>query len=173
MANFEIYQITDQELEELVIISRQTFIETFSSQNTEENLQKYLNEQMSREKLMDELNNKNSEFYFMNADQKLAGYLKLNFGAAQTELRDDQAMEIERIYVLKEFQGLGLGKKLLEKAIATGLERKSSCIWLGVWEKNHKAIGFYKKNGFIAFDQHSFVLGHEVQNDLMMKWMLK
>jgi ribosomal protein S18 acetylase RimI-like enzyme len=42
-------------------------------------------------------------------------------------------------------------------------------IWLGVWEKNHNAIGFYTKNGFITFDKHLFLLGDDQQTDLLMK----
>jgi ribosomal protein S18 acetylase RimI-like enzyme len=44
-------------------------------------------------------------------------------------------------------------------------------VWLGVWEKNLRAIQFYKKNGFVEFDQHLFILGDDPQTDIMMKLM--
>lgn len=100
------------------------------------------------------------------------GYLKINTGDAQTEIQDSQTLEIERIYVLKEFHGKKVGQLLYEKAIqiATGL--KVNYIWLGVWEQNLRALQFYKKNGFLAFDKHMFKLGNDEQIDIMMKLAL-
>jgi ribosomal protein S18 acetylase RimI-like enzyme len=101
--------------------------------------------------------------------QKVIGYLKLNFGASQTELKDKNALEIERIYVLKEFHGKKVGQLLFDKAIEIAKEHHVAYVWLGVWENNKSALQFYTKNGFVEFDQHIFVLGDEAQTDIMMK----
>jgi len=101
------------------------------------------------------------------------GYLKLNFGSSQTELKDDRALEIERIYVLKEFHGKSVGQELYEKAIYVARQKNADYVWLGVWEQNPRAINFYKKNGFIEFDKHIFKLGEDEQTDIMMKLQLK
>jgi ribosomal protein S18 acetylase RimI-like enzyme len=90
-------------------------------------------------------------------------------GASQTELNDNTALEIERIYVTQAYQGKKVGQKLYEKAIQVAKDREVEYIWLGVWEENHKAIRFYTKNGFTAFDKHIFKLGDDVQTDIMMK----
>lgn len=132
-----------------------------------------MTEGFSIEKLTDELNNQNSEFYFAELDNKIIGYLKLNFGQSQTELKDDKALEIERIYVLREFHGKNIGQLLYEKAIQVARQANADYVWLGVWEKNPRAINFYKKNGFIEFDKHIFKLGNDEQTDVMMKLQLK
>lgn len=80
-------------------------------------MKKYLDEEFSVEKLTVELNDKNSEFYFGTIDNNIIGYLKINFGQSQTELQDDKAIEIERIYVLKDYHGKGVGQLLYDKAI--------------------------------------------------------
>ena len=98
--------------------------------------------------------------------------LKRNFGHSQTELNDNEALEIERIYVLKDFQGKKIGQKLYEKAVEVAKQNKVKYIWLGVWEKNQKAIDFYEKNGFVPFDKHIFVLGDDEQTDIMMEMEL-
>jgi predicted FMN-binding regulatory protein PaiB/ribosomal protein S18 acetylase RimI-like enzyme len=154
-------------------IGRTTFSETFADANTEENMQKYLDEAFSIEKITEELNNRDSQFYFAEINDKTIGYLKLNIGSSQTELKDNKALEIERIYVLKEFQGKKVGQELYEKAIQIAIDTKVDYVWLGVWENNPKAINFYKKNGFIEFDKHIFRLGDDIQTDLMMKLELK
>jgi diamine N-acetyltransferase len=173
MENVNIRKVTMDDLDQLQEIGKQTFFETFSAGNTEENMKRYLEEGFSIDKLATELNNKKSEFYFAEHDSKIIGYLKLNTGQSQTELKDDKTLEIERIYVLKEFHGKNVGQLLYEKAMQIAQQTNSDYVWLGVWEENPRAIKFYKKNGFVEFDKHIFKLGDDEQTDIMMKLQLK
>jgi ribosomal protein S18 acetylase RimI-like enzyme len=102
-------------------------------------------------------------------NEEILGYLKLNFTDAQTEKLEENHFEIERIYVLKAFLGQKIGQILFDKAIEIGREKNLEYVWLGVWEENHRAIRFYGKNGFEIFGKHDFVLGEDVQTDLLMK----
>ncbi len=172
MRTIEIRRVTLNDIEQLQQIGRQTFHETFSAGNTEENMANYLNEGFSTEKLTAELNDKNAEFYFVTLDDNVIGYLKINFGQSQTELQDDKALEIERIYVLKEFHGKKVGQVLYEEAIQIAGRKNADYVWLGVWEENPRAIRFYEKNGFVPFDKHIFKLGDDEQTDIMMKLKL-
>ena len=172
MDEIEIKKIGVTDIEQLQIIGRQTFFETFADGNTEENMQKYLEEGFTVDKLTLELTNPNSEFYFALFDNKVIGYLKINFGQAQTELKDQKALEIERIYVLKEFHGKKVGQILYDTAFNIAKQASADYLWLGVWEENPRAINFYKKNGFVEFDKHIFKLGTDEQTDIMMKLQL-
>lgn len=165
-------KITKDQILQLQKIGRQTFYETFSESNTEENMKSYLDNSFSTDKITDELQDKNSEFYFAELDNNVIGYLKLNFGQSQTELKDDKSLEIERIYVLKEFHGKKVGQILYDKAIEIAKQQNADFVWLGVWEKNLRAIHFYKKNGFVEFDKHLFKLGDDEQTDIMMQLKL-
>lgn len=165
-------KITKDQILQLQKIGRQTFYETFSESNTEENMKSYLDNSFSTDKITDELQDKNSEFYFAELDNNVIGYLKLNFGQSQTELKDDRSLEIERIYVLKEFHGKKVGQILYDKAIEIAKQQNVDFVWLGVWEKNLRAIHFYKKNGFAEFDKHLFKLGDDEQTDIMMQLKL-
>lgn len=157
------------DVESLQLLGTQTFLETFAPYNTQENLASYLNKAFSKEEVTKELHDNNSEWYLALAENEKAGYLKLNFGNAQTEMLDEKAMEIERIYVLQQFQGKQIGKLLLQKAIDVALNHAIDYIWLGVWEKNTKVQTFYKKQGFETFSQHSFYLDDDKQTDWLMK----
>ncbi len=173
MEKLSIRRITAADIDILQTISRQTFWETFSGSNTEENMTAYLDEALSKERLTAELTNPDSAFYFAEAEGKAIGYLKLNFGPSQTELKEDNAVEIERIYVAKEFLGKKVGQLLYDKAIEVAKEKEANYVWLGVWEENQRAIQFYKKNDFIEFDKHLFKLGVDEQTEIMMKLQLK
>ena len=88
MKPITIIKVTISDINELQKIGRQTFQETFSESNSEENMKSYLEDGFSEEKLTTELNNENSEFYFAKIDNEVIGYLKVNFGESQTELKD-------------------------------------------------------------------------------------
>lgn len=172
MEQIDIKKITLSEIHQLQEIGRRTFAETFSQSNTEEDMAAYLDASFSTEKLTAELTDHNAQFYFACIGDELIGYLKLNFGESQTELKDDKALEIERIYVLKAFHGKKVGQILYDKAIEVAQQAQADYVWLGVWEENPRAISFYKKNGFVEFDKHIFILGDDEQTDIMMKLKL-
>lgn len=157
------------DLQVLREIARATFADAFSAQNAAADMEKYLDENFSLEKLAAEFENPESLFFFAEVSHKAAGYLKLNWGAAQTEPLPGSTLEIERIYVLPAYQGKGIGKALFEKAYSIAQEKKMDALWLGVWEKNTSAIRFYRKQGFVEFDKHLFRLGDDIQTDLLMK----
>ncbi|XZF14844.1 GNAT family N-acetyltransferase [Chitinophagaceae bacterium MMS25-I14] len=173
MENISIRKVTLNDIDHLLQISRQTFFETFAAVNTEENMQQYLDNELTGEKLTAELNNDSSGFYFAERGGHVIGYLKLNSGTAQTELKDNKGLEIERIYVLKEYHGKAVGQLLYEYALQVARQNGAGYVWLGVWEENHRAIRFYEKNGFVAFDKHLFRLGDDEQTDIMMKLQLR
>lgn len=172
MESIKVKNATLNDINQLQKISKQTFLETFSAGNSEKNMKEYLEKNFSTEKLTTELENECSQFYFAELDNNIIGYLKLNYGESQTELKDDKALEIERIYVLKEFHGKKVGQLLYNKAIQIAREMNSDYVWLGVWQENTRAITFYKKNGFVEFNKHIFKLGDDEQIDIMMKLQL-
>jgi len=171
--NIEIKRVSIDDVGQLQKIARQTFSETFSPWNSSEDMEKYLDEEISSEKMTAELTDPNAVFYFATLDNNVIGYLKLNFGQSQTELQDNKAVEIQRIYVLKEYHGKNVGQILFDKAIRIAEENNVEYVWLGVWGKNQRAVRFYKKNGFVEFDQHIFKLGNKEQTDLLMKLQLR
>jgi len=158
-----------QDVEKLQAISRVTFIQTFSADNTAADMEAYLNTSFSIEKLTKEINHPDSEFYFAQENDLIIGYLKVNTGAAQTEKKEAAAFEIERIYVDQIYLGKKVGQLLFNKAIEIAKQKNAIYLWLGVWEENHRALAFYKKNGFVPFDKHIFKLGNDEQTDIMMK----
>ncbi|QBA21619.1 GNAT family N-acetyltransferase [Chryseobacterium indologenes] len=172
MSSIIINKASDEDVEIVQSLGRQTFSETFAENNTEEAMKKYLEESFNTEKIKSELNNPDSFFYIAWEEDNPVGYLKVNAGKAQTELQDDTALEIERIYVKKSHHGKKVGQLLYNQALETAEQLKKSYLWLGVWEENLRALQFYRKNGFVEFDKHIFRLGEEEQTDLMMKKIL-
>lgn len=156
------------DLAELLKLSIETFEDTFAADNDPADFQEYLAEAFTQEKLKTELLNPDSRFFFIYSEEKLAGYMKLNVGAAQTERSGKNDLEVERLYIRKNFKRQGLGKQLLELAIETAKKEKRENIWLGVWEENLKAQRFYQTLGFRQIGAHDFYIGSDKQTDLLM-----
>ena len=173
MNPIEIQKATLNDLEILQKLSIQTFTETFAAVNTPDNITNYINDSFNTQQLTTELSNTNSMFYLAYSNTVVVGYLKINFGDAQTETHDHNALEVHRIYVLQTFHGKNIGQLLLNQAKKIAENNGVASIWLGVWEENYRALQFYAKNGFVVFDQHVFTLGNDKQTDLLMQLRLK
>jgi len=165
----KIRQVGLEYLDEIRNITEKTFIETFGKENTEEDIESYIKENVSREKVRQELMNPASLFYIVERNDRIVAYMKLNLEGAQTEEGYSNSLEIQRIYVLNDFKRKRIGRRLMDKAIEEAGSRQVDFVWLGVWENNTKAIAFYEKHGFTIFDKHVFKLGDDEQTDYLMK----
>lgn len=162
-------ELSVSDVTELQKICVDTFYDAFATYNTAENMSLYLDRQYNLEKLISELKNKNTYFYFIfDDDHGAVGYLKLNTADAQSENTFKDALEIERIYIRHAFQNQGLGEILynIAKTKATLLGKKQ--VWLGVWEYNQTAITFYQQYGFEFAGSRTVHLGDAPQIDLLM-----
>lgn len=172
MPKIKIKRVGLDDINALVDVSQRTFIKTFAEHNIAEDMHLYLSRNMSDGNIKAELENESSEFYFITVDNDVAGYLKITYNSGVDGLDESTNVEIERIYILKDYQQLGLGRKLLEKAVTISREAGYDYIWLGVWEHNKNAIDFYKHLGFESFGKQPFQLGNDLQTDIRMKFKL-
>lgn len=165
--SFRLCDSTD--LEELTRISRTTFVDAFEKDNDPEDFKTYVDKAFDRNEIGKQLEEENTSFYFVYVKNELAGYFKMNINNAQTDLKNQDAVELERIYVLNKFQGLGIGAWILEMAKNLASKTGKTFLWLGVWEENISAIKFYERNGFSKFGMHPYYIG----KDRQMDWLLK
>ena len=144
-------------------------MKTIPADVKESDLTMYDQARYGKKVLKQSLSNLDSSFYIVKLNEKAIGYLKINFGNAQTDVKDPKGMEIERIYILCEYLGKNAGKMLLDKLLESAQKKNLNYVWLDVWEKNRKAIRFYEKNGFVRFGNHSFKFGNDTHTDILMK----
>jgi ribosomal protein S18 acetylase RimI-like enzyme len=164
-----IQRVTISEADTLLTFSKKTFYEFFDHLNEAANMEAYSSVAFTLQRVLDELSNPNSDFYFAMLDGEVAGYLKLNYADAQTEFKDTNALEVERIYVSGEHHGKRIGKQLMDFALDIARDKQLEYVWLGVWEHNSKAMAFYERYGFQVFSSHPFLLGDDLQTDLLMR----
>jgi ribosomal protein S18 acetylase RimI-like enzyme len=164
-----IQKLTSADADTLLILSKETFFHFFAHLNKPEDMEAYSSLAFTPHKIKSELSNPDSHFFFAMLNGEIAGYLKINYGPAQSEFQDPAAVEIERIYVLAEHHGKKIGHQFIEFTFQEAAAKNLQYVWLGVWEHNQKALAFYQKQGFEIFSSHEFVLGSDRQTDLLMK----
>jgi len=165
--------IEDAEL--IADLSRKTFYDTFAKDNTEEDMNIFMNEQFSKEKLMKQVEDNQDTFLLVfdkddTLEESCLGYVRLTERSEdrnESLFKDKQYIELARIYVVQSAKRRGIGKILVQESIDIAKSLNKEIIWLGVWEKNPSAIAFYEKMGFKSFGSHDFLLGHDLQTDLL------
>ena len=160
---------TTKDAELIADLSRQTFFESFAEHNTKENMDKFLKEQFTRQKLIDEVKEPWHIFFLAFIRNEPVGYVKLRDTSVPLELANQPCIEIARIYSVRHKIGKGVGRKLMQACHDIAKQKQKKILWLGVWEKNQQAIDFYRKWGFEKFGDQNFILGDDVQTDWLMK----
>jgi diamine N-acetyltransferase len=165
------YQVREATTEDALLIadlSRTTFHDTFAADNKEEDMRLFLDEQFTRGRLMLEVGRPEHRFYLAYEGKEPVGYLKLRYGKIPEGLPAASALEIARLYAVKAYLGKGVGSLLMQLALTQARDEGYDAIWLGVWERNPRAIAFYEQWGFAKFSEVDFLLGNDVQRDWLM-----
>ena len=160
---------TTEDAKMLAELGARTFYDTFAKDNTPENIDAYLKKSFSNEIQLNELSRPDIIFLIAELEDEPAGYAELKMNSDDKSIKGKKAMEIERIYASQEYIGKGVGKELMKACIYEARKRGCDSVWLGVWEKNQRAIDFYKRWGFKEVGTHIFMLGNDSQKDFVME----
>lgn len=167
MPDFSIRTANLEDIPRLTIAARKFFDETFSSQNDPETMQDYLDASFTEDKFISQFLADDSTFILAEANSEIVAYARLRKNPEVNPWLGDLHIELERFYLDATLHGSGLAGLLMQEVFR--IAQGSGWIWLGVWEKNPRAIRFYEKHGFEVFASHPFRMGDEIQTDLLMR----
>lgn len=154
----------------LAAVGTRTFRDTFAAENAATDMEAYLAEAFSLDRIASELADPDNTFLLaLTAMNGVAGYAKLRTGTGEPSVSGLAPIELQRLYVDRSAIGGGFGAALMEACLATAQAGGFQTLWLGVWEHNARAIAFYQRWGFQQVGAHEFRLGQDVQTDLIMQ----
>ena len=153
----------------LANLGAQTFFDSFAADNTPENMTAYLAASFSSQKQAAELADPANTFLIAETAGAVAGYARLKVGSPPECIRGARPIEIVRFYSVAAWIGRGVGAALMQACLAEAARRGCDTVWLDVWERNPRAIAFYRKWGFVEAGAQTFQLGDDLQHDLLMQ----
>ena len=145
-----------------------TFTETFEAANTPDDFAAYMAAAFSEDVQRAELERDDTTVFFAEREGDVVGYVMLRERTPPASLALRDALEIARLYARKRALGSGVGAALMQRAIAEAAGRGKDAVWLGVWDRNERAIRFYESWGFHRSGTQPFLLGTDLQTDLVM-----
>lgn len=153
---------------ELAAFADRSFRETFAADNNAADMEAYCAEAFSPAAQRDALADRSIETLIcVDEAGRIAGYAQLRPGEPDGVVRP-APLELWRFYVDRMHHGRGVARQLMAAVFAAARGRSAQTLWLGVWEKNLRALAFYRKFGFVDVGSHQFVLGTDVQTDRLM-----
>jgi len=166
----EILPIGLKDIEQLSNISKKTFLASHGHSASSEDIEDYINKSFNTTRLQDELQAKQNHFYFIKIDDQLAGYSKIIMNMSYKSISLEPLAKFERLYLLVEFYGCGLGQKLFDHTLEIARSNGQKGLWLFVWIENERAINFYQKNHFRIVDQQDFKISENHANPNHVMW---
>lgn len=168
-----IRRATPTDASDLSRLGAATFRDAFQADNMPEDMERYLAEAFTPKQQAIEISDPDSivllaELRAPSADAELVGYAHLVSGSTPEAVRGAVPLELKRLYVDRAWHGQGVAQALMDAAFTAARARGAETLWLGVWERNPRAVAFYQKYGFTRVGEHTFLLGTDAQTD----WLL-
>ncbi len=152
----------------LAALAEETFRDTFGGMNTVENMNLHCKTSYTGGIQLGEIADPRMTTLVCEDGGNLIAFAQLRWSKAPGCVTAKNPGEIQRIYVAKSWHARGIAQDLMAMCLNEMIKRKSDVVWLGVWERNPRAIAFYKKFGFTEVGSHVFPLGTDPQRDIIM-----
>lgn len=170
---FEQYRIrtaTPADAELLAALAERTFRDTFANDNSPNDMEAYVRDSFSLTRIRAELADDANTFLiaFADGEEQPNGYAKLRTGTTDPNVTGLDPVELQRFYVDRSAIGRGVGAALIRASLDAARSAGHRTLWLGVWERNARAISFYERWKFETVGDHEFRLGADDQTDLIM-----
>jgi ribosomal protein S18 acetylase RimI-like enzyme len=165
----KITKATSKDAKQLALVAKEAFLTAHGHSASKEDIANYVGANFSEENFTEELSDSDNQYYIIYYKETIAGYSKITLNTPNKEISSQNAMYMSRLYLLKEFYGLNLGKELFDFNIALSKKYKQQGIWLAVWVENERAINFYSKRGFSIVGKSDFKISetHTNPNHIM------
>ena len=151
----------------LAVLARVTFDEAFGHLCDPHDMRLYMDEAFAPAQLAREIADPQCSFLLAFCNRDMVGYLKLRTGYLPPCVTGPDPIELCRLYVPRALHGRGVAARLMDDSLQLARDKGHRTMWLGVWDRNHRAQAFYRKYGFAQVGEHPFQLGNDAQTDMV------
>jgi len=148
----------------LAPLAKEAFLTAHGHSASNADIANYVAANFSEAHFIEELSNPENQYYIIYHQNKMAGYSKITLNTPTESITGNKITYMSRLYLLKEFYGLNLGKELFHFNLEISKQHQQHGIWLAVWIENTRAINFYTKQGFQIVGKHDFRISETHSN---------
>jgi ribosomal protein S18 acetylase RimI-like enzyme len=167
-AAIRIRRAEEDDAQALSVLAERTFRTAFAESNTAANMELHCAANYGQALQLAEIRESGRETWVAEAEDGLIAYVQLRLDAESPMISGERPVEIQRFYVDASHHGAGLAHHLMAHVLARAEAAGSAALWLGVWERNPRALAFYRKWAFDVVGEHTFKLGDDPQRDLVV-----
>lgn len=152
----------------LAVFAARAFAEAFGTDNRPEDLRAHLATSFGVRQQTKELATPTTITLLAQNTDSLAGYAQVRCKLPPPCVSHNRPIQLYRFYVDRSAQGRGLAQLLMAAVHQAACEFHGRHLWLSVWERNPRAIAFYKKAGFEDVGATDFFVGPDRQRDRVL-----
>lgn len=167
--NLKIRKADPKDTKLLAVLGAVTFYEAYFETDDSCDIADYITETYSVEQIQSEIEDKNSHFFIAEIDEKAVGFAKLRENSKPDCLKDENTIELHRIYLVERVWRKGIGRELINECVRLAKQKGYESLWLGTWEANVKAQKFYKKLNFVKAGEYQYFYGEYLTTNLVLK----
>jgi len=160
----KITKATLQDIKQLAPLAKEAFLTAHGHSASKKDIANYVAANFSESSFVEQLSNPDNRYYIIYHQNKMAGYSKVTLNTPTANIGSKNITYMSRLYLLKEFYGLNLGKELFDFNLEFSKQHQQHGIWLAVWIENKRAINFYTKRGFQIVGKHDFRISETHSN---------
>lgn len=168
LAGVTVRRAVPADAEPLAEFAERSFRATFEANNAPADMDDYCSKAFAVATVRSELEDRSLSTWVARAGSDIVAYAQLSRGEVPDCVRDSTAVELRRLYVDARWHGSGLADVLLHEVREAVRALRAATVWLGVWERNDRALRYYRKAGFSVAGDHTFLLGSDPQRDLIL-----
>jgi GNAT superfamily N-acetyltransferase len=115
----------------------------------------YMKEQFNKQTLKQQVLDNKCDYFRVELEDRLIGVLKLNYFSEVADYPPEHCMEIQRIYLLSDYMGKGLGSEIFNLIEKLACRKNNRWLWLMAMDSS-AAKSFYQKHGYQVVQKTSF-----------------
>ena len=153
----------------LARVGAELFEQTYTDSIPADELATHLAQDFGEAQQLAEIRDPSVSSFLVEMDGDTLGFAQLRRAPLAVGDGPDAEVELWRIYLDRSLHGRGVARRLLAELGQEARSFGATGIWLAVWEKNERAIAFYRKHGFESAGRQDFHVGGEVHCDLVLR----
>ena len=154
-----------EDVDALAALAAKAFSDTYHGLDDPQEIADYVAENFNRQAVASVVSDPNATTLLAEVGTELAGYAVLARSEPPSCVSEPSPIELARFYLAEHFIGQGYGAQLMLAVHREARRQGAQSLWLGVYDRNVRAVSFYERSGFTRCGGKEFIFGGRLYID--------